>query len=192
MGISEGKKKFFWNLLIFSSNRVARKFSHPSFHWCVYCQNQFVCIILSRLQLNFGEYLTFESNFKALKPDNFAFYWIQIVRFDRWITQFCISFVFLVYVKVNSVQEACDKCFAVHILKFEILQITWKKWNKEHQTLSFQFFTNRFSISMFFVLFFHVVCKISNFDKWTAKHLVQASCTELTLPLSLSQFFGLP
>ena len=27
-------------------------------------------------------------------------------------------------VKVNSVQEACAKCFAVHILKFEILQIT--------------------------------------------------------------------
>ena len=26
--------------------------------------------------------------------------------------------------KVNSVQEACAKCFAVHILKFEILQIT--------------------------------------------------------------------
>ena len=26
--------------------------------------------------------------------------------------------------KVNSVQEAYTKCFAVHILKFEILQIT--------------------------------------------------------------------
>ena len=26
--------------------------------------------------------------------------------------------------KVNSVQEACAKCFAVHKLKFEILQIT--------------------------------------------------------------------
>jgi len=28
--------------------------------------------------------------------------------------------------KVNSVQEACAKCFAVQILKFEILQITEK------------------------------------------------------------------
>ena len=36
-----------------------------------------------------------------------------------------------------------------------------KKWNKEHQTFSFQFFINTFSILMFFVLFFHVVCKIS-------------------------------
>ena len=26
--------------------------------------------------------------------------------------------------KVNSVQEACAKCFAVHILKIEMLQIT--------------------------------------------------------------------
>ena len=33
--------------------------------------------------------------------------------------------------KVNSLQEACAKCFAVHMLKFEFLQITWKKWNKK-------------------------------------------------------------
>jgi hypothetical protein len=69
--------------------------------------------------------------------------------------------------KVNSVEEACGKCFAVHILKFEILQITWKKWNKEHQTLSFQFFIDKSSTFMGFVLFFHVVWKISNFDMWT-------------------------
>ena len=35
--------------------------------------------------------------------------------------------------KVSSVQEACAKCFAVHLLKFEILQITWKKRSKKHQ-----------------------------------------------------------
>ena len=29
--------------------------------------------------------------------------------------------------------------------------------------------------------FFHVICKISNFNMWTAKHLAQASCTELSL-----------
>ena len=45
--------------------------------------------------------------------------------------------LFKFFVKVNSVQEAFVKCFVVQILKFEILQITWKKWNKEHQTLSF-------------------------------------------------------
>ena len=36
--------------------------------------------------------------------------------------------------------------------------------------------------------FFHVICKISNFNMWTAKHLVQAFCTELTLKI---EFFGL-
>ena len=64
-----------------------------------------------------------------------------------------------------------------------------KKWSKKHQTLSFQFFISKSSILMLFVLFFHVVCKISNFYKWTAKHLAQASCTELTL--SSVRFFNI-
>ena len=52
-------------------------------------------------------------------------------------------------VKVDSVQEACPKCFTVHLSKFEILQITWKKWNKEHQNLSFQFlWFSKFKISI--------------------------------------------
>ena len=34
---------------------------------------------------------------------------------------------------------------------------------------------------MLYASFFHVICKISNIDIWTAKHLVQASFTELTL-----------
>ena len=34
---------------------------------------------------------------------------------------------------------------------------------------------------VFLFCFFHVVCKISNFDMWTSKHLAQASCTEFTL-----------
>ena len=84
--------------------------------------------------------------------------------------------------KINSVQEACAKCFAVHMLKFEIfLQVTWKIWNKEHRTLIFLFFIYTSSILMHFVLFFHVVFKISNFDMWNAKHLAQVSCTELNL-----------
>ena len=73
--------------------------------------------------------------------------------------------------KVNSLQEASTKCFAVHLLK----------WTKEYQTLTFQFFTNKSSILIVFVLFFHVVCKILNFDKWTPEHLVQTSYNELTL-----------
>ena len=75
-------------------------------------------------------------------------------------------------IKVNSVQETRAKCLAVQILKFEILQITWKKLNKEPQALSFQFFTNIFSILMCLAL-------------WTAKDLAQASCTELTLLIAI-------
>ena len=51
---------------------------------------------------------------------------------------------------------------------------------------SFQFFINKSITLMFFVLFFHVVCKISNFNMWTTKHLAQASCTELTLNFFLN------
>jgi hypothetical protein len=69
------------------------------------------------------------------------------------------------------------------------LEITFKKWNKEHQTLSFQFFINRSSILMLFVLFFHVVCKISNSNMWTSKHLAQAFCTELTLWKTIKHYF---
>ena len=35
--------------------------------------------------------------------------------------------------KVNSVQEACPKCFVVHLSKFKILQTNMKKQNKRHQ-----------------------------------------------------------
>ena len=52
--------------------------------------------------------------------------------------------------KVNSVQAACAKWFAVHILKLKSFN-HMKNWNKEHQTLTFQFFANRFIILMFFV-----------------------------------------
>ena len=70
-----------------------------------------------------------------------------------------------------------------HIKIWNLAIITWKEWNKVHQTHSFQFFINKSSILMFFVLFLHVVCSISNLNMWTTKHLAQASCTELTLIL---------
>ena len=47
----------------------------------------------------------------------------------------------------NSVQEACAKCVAVHILKFEILQTTWKK----HQNASFIDEILKTKSEMFFV-----------------------------------------
>ena len=56
--------------------------------------------------------------------------------------------------KVNSVQEACAKCFAVHISKFEILQTTWKKRNKKHQNARSIDEKLKTKSLMFFVLFF--------------------------------------
>ena len=70
----------------------------------------------------------------------------------------------LVECKVNSVQEACAKCFAVHILRFEIFQIIWKELNKEHEKLSFQFFIIKCCILMDFFVYScglqYINCKV--------------------------------
>ena len=48
----------------------------------------------------------------------------EIVQQDsKFLTQIEHLFQYKTH-KVNSVQEACAKCFAVYILKFEILQTT--------------------------------------------------------------------
>ena len=84
--------------------------------------------------------------------------------------------------KVNSVQEACAKCFAVHLLKFEILQTTWRNKTKNIKMLNLLVKNWKLRVWCSLFQFFHVIWKISNFNMWTAKHLAQASCTELTLP----------
>ena len=57
------------------------------------------------------------------------------------------------------VQEACAKCFAVHILKFEISEITWKNETKNIRLL-IQFFTNKSSIlDVFCFVFFMWLAK---------------------------------
>ena len=85
--------------------------------------------------------------------------------------------------KVNSLQEACAKFFAVHILKFEILQTTWKnkKQNKKHQNKDLLLKNWKLRVWCSLFHFSRVICKISKFNMWTGKHLAQASCTELTL-----------
>ena len=47
--------------------------------------------------------------------------------------------------------------------------------------LVFHFSSTHVAFWCFLILFFHAVCKVSNFNMWTAKHLAQASWTELTL-----------
>ena len=85
--------------------------------------------------------------------------------------------------KVNSVQEACAKCLAVHISKFEILQTTWKNKTKTKNIKILDLLMRNWKLIVWCSLFhlFHVICKISNFNLWTARHLVQASSIELTL-----------
>ena len=78
--------------------------------------------------------------------------------------------------KVNSAQEACPNAlwFTMWILqKFEIFKSHEKKWNKEHQAL--------FSS-------IDIACGLQDFNMWTAKHFMQASCTELTLNLVFSKY----
>ena len=65
--------------------------------------------------------------------------------------------------KVNSVQEPCAKCFAVHILEYEILETTWKDMTKKHQNARSIGEKLKSKSLMFFVSFFHEICKISNF-----------------------------
>ena len=65
--------------------------------------------------------------------------------------------------KVSSVQEACAKCFAVHLLKFEILQITWKNKTKNIRLLVFSFS----SINLVFWCFCFVFsCGLQYFKFW--------------------------
>ena len=58
--------------------------------------------------------------------------WGEIYRRPLWTTlnRICSK------VKVNSVKEACTKCFVVHILRFEIWN-HMKKQNKNHQNARF-------------------------------------------------------
>ena len=59
--------------------------------------------------------------------------------------------------KVKSVQEPCAKCFAVHILKFEILQNSWKKPKKTPS----KWFMKNWKLSVW--------CSLFNFFIWIAR-----------------------
>ena len=56
-----------------------------------------------------------------------------------------------------------------------------KNQNKNHQNTKSIGKKLKTKGLMFFSHFFHVICKISNLNMWTTKHLAQASFTDLTL-----------
>ena len=66
------------------------------------------------------------------------------------------------------------------LIKIWNLENDMKEQNKKHQNAKYIGKKLKTKGLMFFVSFFHVICKIS-FNMWIAKHLAQASCTELTL-----------
>ena len=67
---------------------------------------------------------------------------------------------------------------SVHILKFEILQTTWKNKTKNIKILDLLLKNWKLTVWCSLFHFSHVICKISKFNMWTGKHLAQASCTE--------------
>ena len=75
------------------------------------------------------------------------------------------AYFFIFLSKVNSVQETCAKCFAVHLLKFEILQTTWKNKTKNIKMLNLLVKNWKLRVWCSLSYFFHVICKISNWPK---------------------------
>ena len=73
-------------------------------------------------------------------------------------------------VKVNSMQKACAKSLAVHLLKFEILQTTWNNKTKNISMLNVlvKYWKLRVWCSLFH--FFMWFARFFNFNMWTAKH----------------------
>ena len=68
--------------------------------------------------------------------------------------------------KVNSVQEPCTKCFLLHILKFEILQTTWKNKTKNIKMLDLlvkkwkqRVWCSLFNFFMWFARFQILICE---------------------------------
>ena len=100
--------------------------------------------------------------------------WNNVLQRWRKIRKFARAWFF----KVNSIQETCTIYFAVHLSKFEILLTTWKNKTKNFQMLNLLVKNWELRVWCSLYHFIHVICKISNFDFWTAKHLAQASCTK--------------
>ena len=101
---------------------------------------------------------------------------LSYIIYFSFIIDIHLSFqgsVGLFYSKVNSVQEACAKCFTVQTLKFEILQITWKNETKNIRFLFFSFSPIGLAICCFvFMCFTRFQILISELQSILCKLLV--------------------
>ena len=105
----------------------------------------------------------------------------------KWtLTKITSTWLLNIKFKLNSVQDACTKCFAIHISKFEILQITLIKWRKEHdfcfcfscglQDFKFQCVNHKeFGASFLYWVDFKKTCYPWHFDI-TKFPLISGSC----------------
>ena len=87
---------------------------------------------LSRKIFNFIMLVCFAQSIKT-ETDSFLFAFVKGEKISGGIfvfTQSLKRWTKLLLKSTYKVQEACSKWFAVHLSKFEILQITRKKWNK--------------------------------------------------------------
>ena len=124
--------------------------------------------------------------FSLKTPRSWGFEQIPIYLLIRFLQQIGIWFhphwsKSQCFCEVNSIQEACNKCFVVHTLKLEIWQTTWKNKLKNNKNLNLLIKNWKLRAWCSLFHFSPVICRISNFNMWATKHLVQASCTELTL-----------
>ena len=72
-----------------------------------------------------SQMLVFLNCLLGISSQLLAKFLIAILRYKAWfLCPNCRCWEYAMVGKVNSVQEACSKCFAVHLLKFEILQTT--------------------------------------------------------------------
>ena len=92
--------------------------------------------------------------------------------------------------RIYFVKSTQYKKLAPNALWFTYQDLKSCKSHAKNETKNIKLLVFNFSpiLLLGFVPFFHGVCKISNLNMWTTKHLAQASCTELTLKTSLLKF----
>ena len=101
------------------------------FSWAAIVYSQKLCYEKCYVLYRRGRVAQWESRKKKKKSMLLFQFYIQLV--------YKAPLSFTLRIKVNSAQEAWAKCFWVHVLKFEILKITWKNDAKNFRPLVFSF-----------------------------------------------------
>ena len=84
------------------------------------------------------------------------------------IYNFSIATQISAFFKVHSVQKACTKCFVIHLLKFEILQTTWKNVMKNIKMKNL--LLKNWKLRVWFSLFNFFLCDLQDFKFQYGNH----------------------